>query len=388
MNKITVLLGLCVILIFSNRGPSATLPLQHVRGLWVVRNTLTSAGKIDTLLSFAREYDITDLFVQVRGRGDAYYNSKYEPRANNLADGNFDPLGYLLSQSVNDSLRIHAWLNVFYVWSEDTLPGNGNHIVRRRADWLARPLNQPDMIFDYPSSAKKAQTEGLYISPMQQEAQKYFIGLVEDILSKYAIDGIHLDYIRYPNQRFDLHPDVVRGFRRRYVLNPNQFLLNPEGFAQKFSIAGYESFFLQWRKYLLDGLSDFVRKLSGTIRAHSDKVIISAAVKPDIAAAHWDFYQDWDRWLREGWLDYAVPMNYTPDSELFQRRIDSYLEKLPADKYLVGIALYNQTPEASIPKIARVMALGNAGFVLFSYNQLPRQKKVADFIKYGFRKNP
>ncbi len=371
-------------LIIAGQGLAHPAPSKHeIRGLWVVRHSITSPGKIDRLLEFARDCKITDMFVQVRGRADAYYNSSYEAKAHDIPDPDFDPLGYLLQKTASDSIRIHAWLNVFYVWSKDSLPGDRNHIVRRRADWLARPLNQPQMTLDYPASTRRAQTEGLYISPLQPEAQEYFLKIVQDILEKYKIAGIHLDYIRYPNQRFDLHPDVVQGFRRRYVLNPQQFLDDPDRFAQKFSVAGYETFYYHWQKFLMDGLSDYVKRISREVRSMSPGVMISAAVKPDIYLAHWDFYQDWDRWVREGWLDFAVPMNYTPDKALFRKRLDEYLENLPQDKYLVGVALYNQNPKQSIPKIAQVQALENSGFVLFSYNQLQEQLQVQNYLRNG-----
>ncbi|HFE65249.1 MAG TPA: hypothetical protein ENK14_12670 [Caldithrix sp.] len=352
-----------------------------VRGLWVVRHTLTTPGSIDKMLQLSRQCGITDLFVQVRGRGDAYYRSSLEPKAKSIPDSTFDPLDYLLQQNRSDSIRIHAWLNVFYVWSKDSLPGDRNHIVNRNGHWLARSSVYPDLLNDYPRSVKRAHVEGLFISPLQQQAQQNFLDILSDLLRHYSIDGIHLDYIRYPGPDFDIHPDVVKGFRRRYVLNPSQFLANPESFAGKFSIAGYESFYFYWRKYLMDGLSDYVRKISDQVRKESPGILITAAVKPDIARARWDYYQDWQRWIQSGWLDYAIPMNYSPDSSIFNKRLRTYSRKIPPQKYLIGIALYNQSSDKAMRKIDRVTELENAGFVLFSYNQLRDQPALIDYLK-------
>ena len=362
-------------------GMSADLPAKNIRGLWVVRDALNTPQRIDSLMHLARACGFTDLYVQIRGRGDAYYNSKYESKAEAIKDRDFDPLAYILKLNESDSIRIHAWVNVFYVWSKDTLPGDQNHIVNQNQSWLAQPKNHSNLLSDYPNAVKEANIEGLYVSPLHPEAQAHFLDIIKDILQHYPVDGIHLDYIRYPDQSFDFHPDVIKGFRNRYVLNPEQFLTNPEVFAQKFSLAGYEVFYYHWRRYLMDGLSDFVRRISATVKNYSPDIIVSAAVKPDIIVAHWNYYQDWDRWLREGWLDYAVTMNYINDPKIFRERLDQYLDKLPADKYLVGIALYNQPERDAIRKIAQVQALGNAGFVLFSYQQLIFLKRMQNFLK-------
>lgn len=361
--------------------------VRPIRGLWVVRNTLTDPGKIDSLLILAKDCRMTDLYVQVRGRGDAYYNSKYEIKAKEIKDPEFDPLAYIINRTQTDSLRIHAWLNVFYVWSKDTLPGDQNHIVNQRQTWLARPKNRRDMLSNYPESVKEANIEGLYVSPLHPAAQAHFLDIVNDIIQNYPVQGIHLDYIRYPDQSFDFHPGVVKGFRDRYVLNPQQFLTNPEVFAQKFSLAGYEVFYYHWRQYLMDGLSDFVKRISETVKTYSPDLVLSAAVKPEIIAAHWNYYQDWDRWLHEGWLDYAVPMNYIADLKVFRERLNQYLDKLSPDQYLVGIALYNQTEQKAIRKLSQVRALKNAGYVLFSYDQLKNMPRIQYYLKYGLYKS-
>ncbi len=348
---------------------------ENVRGLWVVRHSLVTPAGIDSLISLARKCGITDLFIQVRGRGDAYYTSQHESLAEEIKWRDFDPLAYLLEKTRTERFRIHAWLNVFYIWSKDTLPRDQNHIVNRQSQWLARSVRYSELILNYPSFVKQGQVEGLFVSPLQPQAQQHFLNILGDLLSRYALDGIHLDYIRYPDQSFDIHPDVVKGFRNRYIINPEQFLTQPEKFAEQFSIPGYEVFYHHWRRYLMDGLSNFVKRISDIVRTHSGEIILSAAVKPDIIQAHWNFYQDWDRWVKKGWLDWAIPMNYASDPKLFRKNIDQYLDQIPTQKYLIGIALYNQSSDLAIRKIAQVTALDNPGFVLFSYTQL--QKSVA-----------
>ncbi len=349
---------------------------KPIRGVWIVRHVLTTPEKIDQMVDMATRCGFTDLFVQVRGRGDAYYDSFYEPRAEDLPDNGFDPLAYLLKKAKPLGFRVHAWVNVFYIWSKDSLPKSPAHLVLKNGNWLAVPFNQPDERENLLRYLKKNGSEGLYLSPLHPGVQKFITDVVEDIVTRYPVDGIHLDYIRFPNRTFDVHPVVLNGFQREYILDPRKMLLDPNGFAGEFGVSGYESFYRHWGEYLMNGLSRFVGTLSETVRKQRPGIIISAAVKPDIALARWDYYQDWVRWLKKGWLDYAVVMNYSADSHIFTDRLEQYIDEVPLDHLLVGIALYNQPETDAIRKIYQVRALKNAGIVLFSYDQVSKQKRV------------
>ena len=92
--------------------------------LWVVRDALKSEKSINELINFASEKKINDLFVQVRGRGDALYNSQIIPRSQLLPDNDFDPLLYLLKNIKDKGIKVHAWVNVYLLWSSKTLPSD------------------------------------------------------------------------------------------------------------------------------------------------------------------------------------------------------------------------------------------------------------------------
>src|SRR5206468_2911495 len=102
------------------------------KALWVVRDKITEKGAIDDLMADATTRGIHDVVVQVRGRGDAYYASTLEPRAESLT-GEFDPLAHLVRAGAAVGVRVHAWGNVFFVWSspEGALPWAPEHLVRR-----------------------------------------------------------------------------------------------------------------------------------------------------------------------------------------------------------------------------------------------------------------
>lgn len=348
---------------------AAHLPAQsspQVKGLWVVRHNLREPAAIDSVLSCAARLGFTDLFIQVRGRGDAYYHSRYEPLAEGVAKG-FDPLAYLIERARPYHLRLHAWINVFYLWSSPQAPLDSSHVVRQNPDWMVYPLAQAhaDSTAGAPYSA-----EGVYSSPLIDAVQKHLLEVVADILEHYHLNGLHLDYLRYPDSDADFNPQVRKKFRDRYVLDPLLFNQHPEKFAEQYGPVGYELFYRRWKDFLRDGLSDFVRKLATQVHYRFPRIILSAAVKPDIASANLRFYQEWDRWLKNGWIDWAIPMNYTPRNDLFTRRLAQVLEVCDPGKVLVGVSLYNQTAASAMTKIQEVQNCPVVGYVLFSYDQL------------------
>ncbi len=123
------------------RGTAAAAPVTETRALWVLRSSLASPESIATLIRTARDHGFNTLLVQVRGRGDAYFNGGLEPRAAELnrLPASFDPLATVLGAAHGAGLRVHAWVNVNLISSAADLPIAATHIVHRHPEWLMVP---------------------------------------------------------------------------------------------------------------------------------------------------------------------------------------------------------------------------------------------------------
>lgn len=366
-----ILLMLFGSILFVNSGypQQANEAPQEVRGLWVVRHTLKDSLAIARMLQDANRIRVTDLFVQVRGRGDAFYNSKFINKPEGVA-ANFDPLAYLLKQPLAKQFRIHLWINVYYLWSAEQLPTDSMHLVYQKPEWLVYPANYPDstsLRIDY---LARRNIEGLYLSPHIPEVSQYLIAVADELLETYPVAGLHLDYVRFADHQYDFHPAARAAFREKYFIDPTEFKRNPQQFVADFGQTGYEIFYSRWGQFQRDAVSGFVRRLSEHIRQKFPGKFISAAVKPEIQKAHWQFYQEWDKWLQKDWLDFAVPMNYTPGRTLFNRRINHILRVADRPRVLMGIGLYNQSAGGAMDKIQVTRDYQLPGFVLFSYDTI------------------
>src|SRR5207244_2543347 len=122
---------------------------------------------IHQIVENARKAGLNTLFFQVRGRGDAYYESALEPRAEALAGTppGFDPLASAIQECRQAGIQLHAWLNAMFVWSEDRPPRPKQHLVNAHPEWLAVDANGRRLA---PGTAG-----GVFLCPSNPEARQH-----------------------------------------------------------------------------------------------------------------------------------------------------------------------------------------------------------------------
>ena len=124
-----------IFFIFISNLFSEKLHFQN-RCLWVVRYTLASKTSIDEMLQFAVQHNFNHIFIQVRGIGDRLYRSYWIPQSEVLKGDEFDPLEYVIKEGHKLQLNIHAWVNVYMLWSAEQFPVAEQHLFNRHPDWL------------------------------------------------------------------------------------------------------------------------------------------------------------------------------------------------------------------------------------------------------------
>ncbi len=327
-----------------------------IKALWVVRDYLTQKHLIDNVLKFANDNGFNHIFAQVRGRGDAYYNSKIVPKSH-LVKSNFDPLDYLIKSNVNKNIKIHAWINVYYLWSSKYLPTQSNHLLLNNPDWLDR--NQSDSYIKEKKYLKNKNKlivdgEGFYLAPTNPMVNSYLVSVVDELSNKYDLNGIHYDYIRFHNSNYGYNEIGQLDFK-----NKNSGKLNVDR----------ELLFSEFKR---NSITDFVKAASKKIKSNSNGIIISAAVKPNIYDAKLLFFQEWDLWLSAGYLDWAVPMNYMVENDDFVQNMYMIKDHLPIkyhEKIVVGISIYNQSARLAGKKIQRLRKMNFNNVSIFSYTE-------------------
>lgn len=293
------------------------------KALWVVRDRITNAHAIDELLADATSRGIFDVVVQVRGRGDAYYRSQLEPHALALAGTDLDPLDHLTRFGATVGVRIHAWGNVFFVWSDKdgTMPGSPAHLVNRHPDWLLRPGG-----VKYLDPVGGSDWEGVYIDPANSAAREHTLAVFTDIVSRYPVEGFHYDYVRYPQVT--------------YAASPNDH----------------------------EHVTALVREGAARLRRARPGVVISAAVFPDPKVARDRVLQHWPEWAAEGLVDLLCPMAYRRDTAEVERLLSRARAAAPDTEMWGGLMAYKGERQLLRDQVRAVSRAGCEGTILFAYD--------------------
>jgi len=98
-----------------------------IKAFWVIRDRLVSKESVTDIVQTARRFGFNHIFAQVRGRGDAYYNSNIVVKAPEVRGRIFDPLKELITQAHRNNIKVHAWTNVYLLWSSDKKPKSEKH---------------------------------------------------------------------------------------------------------------------------------------------------------------------------------------------------------------------------------------------------------------------
>jgi len=359
---------------------------KEVRALWVVRTTLTSPEKIRQLVASAADNGFNTLIVQIRGRGDAYYKSRVEPRAVELKDQplSFDPLAFTLAEAHQRGLKVHGWLNTSLLANLDALPVDPTHVYNKHPEWLAVPkavaaelyrMSPSDPAYRQKivewSKANRAELEGVYTGPANPKVRDHIYKIWMDVLKHYPVDGLHFDYVRFASPDFDysrtslekfrkwLEPQLASGERKQLKIaaktNP---LAAPEMFAAKFA------------DFQREQVTTLVARIYRAVKKERPEVLVSAAVFANDENAYTRRFQDWRRWLQMRILDVACPMAYTTDTAVFQKQIEVAATTAHSAQRQVwaGIGAYRIPSESAVEKINVARSLSVAGFILFSYD--------------------
>jgi len=386
---------LCGVWIAQSAGISgAAADSAEIRALWVTRASLTSPASVASLVTTAHTEGFNALLVQVRGRADAYYTSDLEPRAADLArqPASFDPLAAVLAAAHASGIRVHAWISLNLVSSAAELPASPDHLVYRHPDWIMvpRPIAQELARLDPAnpgyvgkiarwSRGEDDRIEGLYASPVVPDAAAYTERVVADLARRYDLDGIHLDYARYPNQQFDYSRFAIAEFRAamqpRLALEVRRALDEAE---QADLFAYPDRFPSDWREFRRARLTALVARIRLAVRAARPEALVTSAVFPDAQEAFDERLQDWRGWLSGRLVDAVAPMAYTQESSRFVEQIAAARDVAGDGRAIwAGIGAYRLTPAQTIANILAARRLGAGGFVLFSYDSLTGPKPPA-----------
>jgi uncharacterized lipoprotein YddW (UPF0748 family) len=385
---------LCSFVYLSSVSQGQSVRDSEVRALWVVRTTLTSPEKIQQLVNAAADNGFNTLIVQVRGRGDAYYKSRVEPRAVELKaqPASFDPLALTITEAHRRGLKVHAWINTNLLANLDALPADPAHVYNRHPEWLAVPkpvaaelfkLRPRDPVYRLKivewSKANRGELEGVYTGPANPKVKDHIYNIWMDVLKRYPVDGLHFDYVRFASPDFDYSRMSLAAFEKwlQPQLSPSERRALKDALKQN-PLAAAETFPAKFADFQRAQVTALVERIYRAVKKRRPEVLVSAAVFANDENAYTRRFQDWKRWLQMGILDVACPMAYTTDTAVFKKQIEVATGAAHAANRRIwaGIGAYRISSESAVEKINVARGLTTEGFILFSYDCTARPSEL------------
>jgi uncharacterized lipoprotein YddW (UPF0748 family) len=356
--------------------PGAASPKAELRAFWVdgFHPGIRSPEEAERLVTEAKKANINALIVQVRRRADSFYLKSFEPPVDDPAyNPKFDALENIIELAHREGIEVHAWINATPVWSNPKPPRDPRHLFykhglsRGRNTWLTLT---PEGGAVFPV--------GYFLDPGHPLAAQYLADVYLNVIRNYAVDGIHFDYIRYPEAR----EPVPRGAAVGY--NPISLERYRRITGRRGVPAPHDELWMAWRR---QQLTQLVRKIYLETKAINPRIKVSAAAiawgRPPTGEK--DFldsvpgqrvFQDWHAWMQEGIIDLAVPMNYARETNPTTKAwFDGWIRWEKEHKHgrqlVIGLGNFLNRPEATLAQVERVRRnegeIMAEGLALYSY---------------------
>lgn len=350
------------------------------------------------MVAAADDAGFNTLIVQVRGRADAFYASRWEPRSASVQGGDeFDPLALTIALAQERGMAVHAWVNTHLVWGVGELPRSPMHLVNSHPDWLGVPRAlgrelygvdpfEPrfvDALRQYASDNSDT-VEGLYSSPSHPAVKERVYDVWMDLAERYELDGIHFDYIRFPSGAYDYSLGALERFRRwiRPRVPPGRWQELDEAYARD-PYAFVDALPGPWGEYRRAQITELVERIYHGIKTRRPDMVVSAAVFANAQDAYQNRFQDWRGWLERGIIDVAVPMAYTPENDRFRSQVrEATVSAGRQERVWAGIGAYLNTVQGTLDKIDIARREGAGGVILFSYDWAVTEGTPAGTMSY------
>ena len=277
--------------------------------------------------------------------GVAHYPSKVLPQSKTFTQYG-DQLAQCIAAARKHGLEVHVWK---ITWN---LEGAPEEFIKKMQESGRTQV----------SAAEKPIN---WLCPSHPENVRLELESILEIVANYDVDGIHLDYIRYPGS----HACYCEECRKRFVL-ATRLRIDEWPTPVLPETGTYSDRYIEWRTQQITRL---VRLLHKRGREANPNLKISTAVFGGYPACVTSIGQDWIAWAKAGYVDFVCPMNYTEDTNYFTELLTNQLALMPKEVAVypgIGATTSNSllTPDVVVEQIYLSRSLGASGWAIFDYS--------------------
>ena len=241
-------------------------------------------------LDLAKKLRLNAVIFQVRPMADAVYRSKLEPWSEFLTGEmgkpqDFDPLEFIVAEAHKRGILVHAWFNPYRAYHPAAKTMSDDHVARRK----------PTTVRQY--------GRYMWLDPTSPEAQRHSLDVIEDVVRRYDVDGVHFDDYFYPYAEKDAAGNEI------------DFPDDSNWLA--YQKTGGKLMRDDWRRA---NVNSFIEAVGLAIKKIKPDVVYGISPfgiwqpirERNIAGfnAYSELYADSKKWLQDGTVDYLAPQLY------------------------------------------------------------------------------
>lgn len=318
------------------------------RAIWITRWDYSTPADIKNIIQNADKLGFNTILFQVRGAGTVLYPSRFETWAKvfNEKDPGWDPLKFAIQAAHDHQIELHAWINVYTGWKGQHAPNHPEQLYHKHPSWfVVDKLGNPQVL----------NNNYLWLSPTHPDVKHHILNICRELLYFYDLDGIHLDYCRYPGPDFSYDDKSVRLFKSVYEDAPQNIMFS-------------------WNNWRQRAITELVTSIHNLIQDKKPSICLSAAVIGDPKRGETYFLQETDVWMKYGIIDAVYPMLYTQDMRSFKQLLRKYIKNRHHCDVNAGIYIYQ--PDTFRKQLEFAIQAGCQGTAVFSYSLLNPQHKI------------
>jgi uncharacterized lipoprotein YddW (UPF0748 family) len=306
--------------------------------------------------SYARA-GINMVHPEIVYNGYSAYPSSYLTQ--DSAWGGLDVLAIIIDEAHKQGIEVHPWVWVFRVGNAEDHGG----ILKAHPDWAA--VNKDGKTL--------SDRNGYWLCPSLPAVRRLLLRVMTEIVQKYPVDGIQLDFIRFDNLAsvpYCYNESCREKFKAEYGIDP----MDIEPFTEPV---------VQWHMWREEQVNSFVAEVSSEVKKIRPEVMVSAAVGSRPDDARLNLLQDWRHWVVNGWVDFVAPMSYTGDALNFLSTVCTASESVGAFGLLapgIGLHRIDKGSEGMLEQVQVARTIPVPGVTLFasSYLDAERLKALAE----------
>ncbi len=250
---------------------------------------LKSLQEVDEFIAQCKRMRVNKIFVETKNsNGELLYPSNKFPTARH--SGEFDCYGAICSAAHRENISVHAWFVIFHEGADNPVP-----IIKEHPEYLIVNRDGKSNVEQPTWSTVDPKYSTYWVCPTAKGYRDYLKEMMQDVIDRYNVDGIHLDYIRYPEE--------VDARQYCYCDRCNALFKENYGYSLPANDVIKNRY---WVTQMCDNVTNAVIDFADF--AHEHDKLISAYVFTDYTTGIEAIYQDWPWFSR--YLDFIIPTSY------------------------------------------------------------------------------